>query len=460
MKSVLTGEELWPHQAEEIPALLNGHRLLAWEPGTGKTLGALEAFNKLAAEAALGGTRARALVIVPANVRTQWLCVSQELGFETQLIEKTTDKVSPDAEIVIVSYHGIISKTVWLSAMALSWDVLILDEAHYCKTPSTKWTKAIFGAKKNTPAALIGKASRVWCLTGTPMTKDPTDLWVLVSRLFPDAAGEIKTKSEWQGEFCLGYNTPYGFRVTGARKPEELHARLKPFMSRIKKKDVLAGRKEPLFDRFRFPARKIEITNEVSEELRSFLERFEKADDDTDIITLTEGLEPQVATLRRAIGLSKAHEIAEYIKEDLSELPDTKALLFFQHIDVGKRLAEALALAGIDAVYVDGSVPVSKRDARKKRFREIPEVRVFIGQIQATGTGTDGLQVASRVYVAEEPWTFGVLEQAVSRADRGGQKNQVHVTSFVIAGSYDDRVSRALENRRRMIDRIIEGEAA
>lgn len=455
VKSILSGAELWPHQENEIQPMVDSHRLLAWEPGTGKTLAALEAFRILSASKAEVGGRARALVIVPANIRAQWSAICREYGFNTQTIEKTTGKIDPTAEIIVASYHTIAARMIWLSAMGLYWDAIILDEAHFCKNPSTKWTKAIFGARKDTPAALIRKTDRVWLLTGTPIMTDPTDLWVMCSRLFPETLGTIRTKAEWQQEWCVGYNTPYGFRVTGARKTDELALRLSTFMSRVKKKDVLSGRKEPLYDRFRLPSRKIEITSEISEELKEFLERFERADDD-EAALLAAGMEPHIATLRRAIGMSKAKEIAEYIKEELTELPDTKALLFFQHIAVGNELRDQLEEAGIGCVYVDGSVPVAHRDKRKERFKQDKSVRVFIGQIQAAGTGIDGLQVASRVYVAEEPWTPGALEQAVSRADRGGQKGEVHVTSFVIDGSYDDRVSRVLENRRRMIDRIVD----
>lgn len=451
----LSAKPLWPHQAAEIPSLVAGHRLLAWEPGTGKTRAVMEAFAKLPKPR-------RMLVIVPANIRTQWVEVSRAYGFTVQEIESTKGVVDADSEIVVVSYHGIIRKPVWQSAMKVRWDVLTLDEAHYCKTPSTKWTKGIFGARKNTPACLMRRASRVWMLTGTPLLKDPSDLWVIVSRVFPDVLTktqpEITKRAEWIARWCSGYDTPYGFKVTGARDPDQLHALLKPYMSRVKKRDVMSWLKEPIFEPFYLPPRKIVIDTEGSEALQEFLAAMDDADtDDADIALLAEQMEPQVATLRRAIGLSKADEIATLIADELAST-DEKALVFFLHTDVGRAIHTALSAAGLRPVMYDGKTSRASRERNLKAFQDDPDVRAFVGQITASGTGTDGLQIASRVFIAEEPWTPGALDQVVSRADRGGQEGQVFVTSFRIKGSYDERVAKALATRARMVGQVIDGD--
>lgn len=444
----LSAQPLWPHQVEEIPHLVAGHRLLAWEPGTGKTRAVLEAF------ASLPSPR-RMLVVVPANIRTQWVEVARSYGFTVQELADTRTAADADSEIVVVSYHAIIRKPVWQSAMRPKWDVLALDEAHYCKTPSTKWTKAIFGARKDTKACLMRQAKRMWMLTGTPMDKDPSDLWVIVSRVFPlvlTAGGfEITKRSEWVTRWCRGYDTPYGFKVTGARDPGQLHMLLKPHMSRVKKRDVMPWLKEPIFEPFYLPPRKIEV--EGSKELEALLAAI---GDDNDAVIEALAADPQVATLRRAIGLSKAAEIAEAIAEELTATGE-KALVFFLHTDVGRGVHMKLSEAGLNPVMYDGKMSREVKERNKERFIKDPAVRVFVGQITASGTGTDGLQIAQRVFIAEEPWTPGALDQVVSRADRGGQEGQVYVTSFRIKGSYDERVAKALALRARMVGQVIDG---
>lgn len=433
---------LWPHQRDALPRLLQGHQLLAWEPGTGKTVGALTALRQL---------QGRALIVVPAAVRYQWLDAATELAFKTQLVESRRTAIDPKAEVAIVSYHMVTAPDVWKSAMSQEWAALILDEAHYCKTPSTKWTKAIFGARKNSPAALYRRARHVWALTGTPIMTDPSDLWVLVSRLFPDAAEN--THAEWIARWCTGYNTPYGFRVTGARNPAHLARLLTPFMTRVRKADVFKDRREPLHDRFRLPPRKVTANSPVMDQLLAMME-----DDAARAFAGMSGGDPEIARLRRELGLSKAAEVADYVVNELA--PGEKCLLFYQHTDVGLELAKRLLQAGLEPVLYRGGMSTTLREHDKRRFIHDPDCRVFIGQIQASGTGLDGLQVARRVIIAEEPWTPGALDQLISRADRAGQKHQVHVTSVVIAKSYDDKVSRALERRKKIIKQVIDGEAA
>jgi SNF2 family DNA or RNA helicase len=432
-------------------------RLLAWEPGTGKTRAVLEAFSRLSPHGR------RMPVIVPANVRTQWASVATEYGFDVHEITKTTEEVSRDSEIVVVSYEGVIAPIVWKSLMRYEYDALTLDELHAAKNPTAKRTKAIFGARKNTPAALIKRAEHIWGLSGTPMTKDPSDLWVAVSRLFPSILEDegIKNRQEWIARWCEGYETPYGFKITGARNPERLHELLTPFMSRVRKRDVLPDYQEPIYDRFRLPPRKIEISDAVDSELREFLQALENltdADDNSDVIELAEGMDPQVSTLRRAIGLSKAGEIADSIATELEQTGE-KAIVFFLHTDVGHTIAKHLSEVGLEPVIYDGKMSRGQRDRNKDRFIRDPTCRVFVGQIQSAGTGTDGLQIASRVFIAEEPWTPGLLDQVISRADRGGQEAQVYATSFVVAGSYDEAVSKALETRGRIVKAVTDGEA-
>lgn len=446
--------ELWPHQIAEIPLLLKRNRLLAWEPGTGKTRAILEAFRlKMDDDPA-----ARMLVIVPANIRTQWMEVSHAAGFSVQELTTKTRSFSLSTDITIVSYHALLNVSVWKRLMSVPrWDVLTLDEAHYTKTPSTKWTKAIFGARKNSPACLMRRAGLLWMMTGTPIMLDPSDLWVMVSRVFTDIldATGIQNRQQWVQRWCTGYDTPYGFKITGARDPDQLHALLAPHMSRVKKREVLPQLKEPLVDKFRLPPRPLKISSIDNEELRRLIELLEGDDDGLSLDLLDS--DPQVNVLRREIGLAKADEVADIIVEETAQTAE-KQIVFYQHTDVGMAILRRLKEAGLKPVLYNGQTTAKQKLLNKESFLRDPACQVFIGQIDASGTGLDGLQAVSRrVHIVEEPWTPGKLDQIVSRADRGGQTRQVHATIYVIAGSHDERVSKALERRARVIAAVVDG---
>jgi hypothetical protein len=82
-------------------------------------------------------------------------------------------------------------------------------------------------------------------------------------------------------------------------------------------------------------------------------------------------------------------------------------------------------------VRVDGRKSATARQKSVDEFISNSNVRVFIGNIQAAGTGLDGLQkVCSRCYFAEPDWVPAQNEQAVSRLDRLGQEELVNSGDF------------------------------
>ena len=74
----------------------------------------------------------------------------------------------------------------------------------------------------------------------------------------------------------------------------------------------------------------------------------------------------------------------------------------------------------------------ASKDDAIKAFEKFPEVRVFLGQRQAAGTGINGLQrVCSTAVVAEPSWTPGETDQLIGRLDRIGQADDL-VTAYIM----------------------------
>ena len=74
--------------------------------------------------------------------------------------------------------------------LSRNYNLLILDECHYAKNPRRSARGApsacLIGDEIIQAAALVSKADRVWCATGTPMTHDPGDLFLTLKALFPE----------------------------------------------------------------------------------------------------------------------------------------------------------------------------------------------------------------------------------------------------------------------------------
>lgn len=436
----------WDHQKAVVPRLLNSNFILIWEPGTGKTLPLLEA-------AKLRG--GRALYLGPPAIRTQVAQEAQTFGCfaakDIQVITSGKDRVAPQAKLVICSYDHSVDSKVWKQLFGLAWDSMILDEAHTLKNSAAKRTRAIYGARLNSPGALFRQAGRVWCATGTPVVNDPSDLWTHVSRLFPqvlDTLG-IERKEQWLDKFCHVRRTPYGPQVTGGKNLPELKAILKSIASRTRKADVLELPPLHITQQWLPPA-EIDLANvpeEALQELHSLLQK--------NAADRIERLAPALSTLRRRIGLAKARHAAELIVTELNS-GIGKIIVFYQHTDVAKEMYAAIngrVVVGQCLIY-SGGLSTGKRDAIVGQFTTDPKCRVLFAQIQAAGVGLN-LQCADRVLLVEPAWTPALNEQAIARAYRAGQTKKVWASFLCLESSVDELITSALIRKQRIIEGAI-----
>jgi hypothetical protein len=132
-----------------------------------------------------------------------------------------------------------------------------------------------------------------------------------------------------------------------------------------------------------------------------------------------------------------------------------KVIVFSCFDDPIKKLAKEL---GTTAVVVTGKTPAAMRQPIVDRFQNDPDVRVFIANIIAGGTGLN-LTAASQVVFNDLDWVPTNHWQAEDRAYRIGQTRTVNVTYFVAQDTVDDFVQAVLETKSALVTAIVEGEA-
>ena len=196
--------ELYPFQETGVDWLVaNKRAYLADGMGLGKTVQAIDAASCLGVE--------RPLVICPASAVPVWKEMWHEWGMPSV------------AETVrVVSY----TKFVRYPAEDKDWhDLLILDEAHYCKNMVAQRTKAALG--------LAHRSSRVWLLSGTPMPNHVGELYAPLRAVWMDLLRELGITTYWQflKYFAITVQTSFGgrpqTRVVGAKNIPVLNALLK-----------------------------------------------------------------------------------------------------------------------------------------------------------------------------------------------------------------------------------------
>ncbi len=415
-------KKLFPYQEEGARFLAaHKHALLADEPGLGKTLQAIAAAEILGLK--------NVLVVCPASVRLNWLqeineCLGSSYGWK------------------VISYNAA-SATHVLRTLRPAYDAIILDEEHYLKTCESQRTQAIFG-----PMGLARTAHYKWALTGTPVLNRPRELYPLLKSLHPSFAGESFTKFAYQ--YCGAFFDGRGLNTKGASNLKELASRLDGFMLRRTKKEVMPQLPPKLFSRVPLDVHTEDLRPVLAEEalisarparISSIHEDFSQLGDMSHLLRLT--------------GLAKVRAAVDFLA-DLLEVTD-KVVVFAKHRDVIALLEETLVAKKKTAVVYHGGMNDRQKDDAVLKFKLSAGPQVFIGQIQAAGTGINGLQdICSHVVFAELSWVPGETGQAVDRCHRIGQKaDSVNVFLLHVPGTLESAVLSVHDSKNSVINRLM-----
>lgn len=431
-------KELWGFQGGSLEyALPRTHTLIADEPGLGKTPIAIVYANEIDAN--------RVLVICPANIRLQWAERIQDwstMPWQNRVIHPVLNGkhgIHPAANWTIISYDLARTPSLGKALAKQKYDLLIMDEAHYCKTVDTRRTRAIFGGGEGREFnPIIDQCDRVLALTGTPLPNRPREAYTLARGLCWDAidwASEDKFRDRFNPSRVVQGNradgTEYTFVDERSGRHAELQNRLRGnFMVRHLKREVMPQLKMPVYDLIQIePTRAIKQALEAESLLDIDPEDLEGAD---------MALLGHVAVVRRQMGIAMAPSVADYI--DMLILGgETKLVVFAWHIEVLNMLEGRLAKHGL--VRIDGSTPPSARLRLVKKFVEDSRIDIMLGNTLSLGTGTDGLQhVSNHALIVEADWVPGQNVQCFDRLDRGGQSRQVQGDIFVAPGSIAEKI--------------------
>jgi SWI/SNF-related matrix-associated actin-dependent regulator 1 of chromatin subfamily A len=162
---------------------------------------------------------------------------------------------------------------------------------------------------------------------------------------------------------------------------------------------------------------------------------------------------PHVAQLRRLTGLAKVKSCVDWI-EDFIEGGGGKLVVFAHHRDVIDGVNKALAAQGTYVLAITGDTPSADRQTYIDAFQD-GAAQVFIGQIQAAGTGIT-LTAASDALFVESSWVPAENEQAAMRIHRIGQRNACLVRFAALAGSIDEDIQRAVMRKTADIKKLFD----
>lgn len=437
--------------------LARDHALFGDAPGLGKT-----------AECILLGNAIRALhtlVICPASLRLNWereiWAWSTIPGLSTYPILKGSDGVSHLAHYVITSYSMLQNRGIFDALMVLSWDHLILDEAHALKDPGgNRRTRAICATD-----GLRSIAGRITMASGTILPNQPIECYNAARLLCWDSIDRASLEDFREEYYDLGSGfmmrrgkVEWSDRVRNVpRRLDDLQRRLRRYlMVRRLKEDVM-----PQLPRRQWHLFPLETTAGIREALHhpgwQRAERMYQMDPKA----FRGGIEidGEISTARRLLGEAKAPAVAAYVRE-LVEAGARKVVVGAWHRSVLAYLREKLQDLGLE--YMDGSSSQASKQRAVDRFQgptaqilpPLPhrnEVRVILGQSAVIGEGWN-LHAAEDVVLAEPDWVPGRNDQLLDRVHRIGQRGSRVVGHVpVVPDTLDERVLAVAVRKDRAI---------
>jgi SNF2 family DNA or RNA helicase len=434
--------------------------LLADEPRVGKTGTAIIAADHVAAE--------KILIITTVSGRAVWkrgVADWSMLPHRTQIM-RSGDKLDGRASAVVVAWPSIGNPQVRAELIRRKWDLVISDEDHYAKNFEAKRTQALYGSLIDDGARLAEKGSivhhaeRVWTLTGTPFPNSLFDTYPRLRALAPERLAadparewpDVTKQTAFMDRYTVSYpkrlgRGPWARTITvikgGKRKnADELRGRLEGFMLRRTQQDV--GIRAPIYDTFPLAiSDKVRREIDANADAAEVLAAAEYGD--------TRQLEMALGPLRRLTGEIKARAVVEALHEEF-ECGLDKIVLMAWHHEPMRILRDELKQFGV--VGLDGTTSSKARQEAEERFRDDPNTRVFIGQIQAAGEAIDLSAAASLLFV-ETSFSPKDMKQASLRITNHTQKRQAFVRVGVLEGSIDEALQTILLRKWSSIREVL-----
>jgi len=444
------------------------HYAYFMEMGTGKTKVLIDNMAMLYDKGKIDG----ALIIAPKGVVKTWY--EQELPthlpnhienvsilWQSNITKTQREKLESLFEIE-TAFHILI-----MNVEALSTDkgmkfagkfinshkiLMAIDESTTIKTPGAQRTKNIIALGKH------AKYKRI--MTGSPITKNPLDLY---------------TQCEFLDPYLLDFTSYYAFRnryaemktmhlrgrsiqvVDEFKNLGELSDTVKKFSYRVLKEDCLDLPQKI------FMKRHVTLTPDQ----KKLYEQMKKA-----AIAVLNGKVTSTMTvltqLMRLHQITCGHFIADdgstqsvesnRIKELMNILQeiDGKAIIWANYqLSVGEIIQKIIKEYGEDSyVHYYGLTPQEDRQDYIRKFQNDPKCRFLIGTPQTGGYGITLTQANTVIYYSNG-YDLEKRLQSEDRAHRIGQKKPVTYIDLICEDTVDEKIVEALRNKINIASEVM-----
>ena len=330
--------------------------------------------------------------------------------------------------------------------------LMAIDESTTIKNPKAKRTKNILTLSP------LCKYRRI--LTGSPVTKNPLDLYSQCEFLHPDLLqftsyyafrnryAEMKTLHMYGRQIQV---------VSHFKNLEELSETLKTFSYRVLKEECLDLPKKI------YIKREIELSPEqkkVYKQMKDEALATLNGKSQTTMTVLTQLMRMQQITCGHFVADDgttqeiKSNRLKELL--DILDEVEGKAIIWAHwQLDV-KKIKEAIEKEYGPGSVVDyyGLTPQDQRQKNKDNFQKKDNVRFFVGTPQTGGYGLT-LTAANTVIYYSNGYDLEKRIQSEDRAHRIGQKKSVTYIDLMAEDTVDHKITKALRKKINIASEVM-----
>jgi len=443
---------------------------LAWDMGTGKTAATVNIVRRYLPP--------KVLVLCPKPVVEGWKKEFWDHGRlpVTVLRGKMKEKVAQlaNANGIVVTNLEFLSRSVegYEAMRKFSPHVLVIDEAHRCKSPSSQLGKRVATIARNTERNIL--------LSGTPILNGLEDIFQQYKIL--EANEDKRTFGDNLGKFRERYmfdaNAPKRARMVQAMgryfpdwqprlgAPQEVSKLIKYNTLLVKQSECLdlppVLRKKMYCE---LEGDQKRAYKQMRQEFITFIEGATKLDN-TRVALATQATTKAIRLQQIVNGFVK-DELGQNIA--LKSNPKLKVLeeLLLEHIKFGKVVVWACFKHNYNDIrnlclkhkikYAEYHGEIKHKELQKRKFIEDKSVKVMIANQQSAGTGLDGLQIAPTCIYFSRNFSLEHDSQSEKRTMRKGSEvhNKLLRIDIVMRSSIDEQVLEALEKKQNIQDVIL-----
>lgn len=422
--------------------------IVAYGMGLGKTF--------IGIRSCIAYKRKRVLVVCPAHLKRNWYKEITKWGFGAtcHICEGRNSDMSDTAVFTIIN-RDILNNNLD-KLLTQGFDQIMVDECHKCGN----WGTGAYKALDKLCKAVRKNKGGILLLTGTLFKNTPMDAHTALHLLDPHIPGP---RSRFQARFdpigkrreeVLGWQRRKSApRWLIGKKWAEIKALEK---ERGKNGDVEALRwllqqyaiRKRYCDVFpddgktrHTDFRAVDLT--LTAHQREILGKGAMMDGDK--------INSDLVTVLRLVAEQKAPFVADYAESWLEEHEEEKLVIATWHIKAREIIKKELEKYGV--VEIKGTP--KQKDKAETKFREDPDTRVCLLNLESGGTGLN-LVSASTFIFSEVPWTGASYDQLKARIDRIGQEaDSINYVVFLAADTPEGAKFGTLKKKSGLNDRYM-----